>query len=204
MSGLFDILEIGSKGLYTAQTAIEVTGHNIANANTEGFSRQRVIIVEGSPITTIPGQLGTGVMVQSITRFRDEFLDYQIRVQSASYGFYTKTSEFYDRLELVFSDSLDPLGSSSSENTSTGLNSILGQFFDAFQDLSLEPESSANRSLVLEQAITTAENFQTMKNQLTQLQSDLNEEIVDTIEVINDLTRKIAAFKRADCPCRSG
>ena len=194
MSGLFDILEIGSRALFGSQLGLEVTGNNIANANTEGYSRQRVVFTEGLPRNTIPGMLGTGVAVEAIERYRDEFIDMQIRVQSTSYGFYAKASEVYDRLEIVFYDSLDPLGDQPSDYDSVGLNANFSLFFNIFQDLSLEPESGSNRIQAIEQGNTLAENFQSMYRQLEQLQSDLNTEILDNIDSINGIASEIASL----------
>ena len=194
MSGLFDILEIGSRALFGSQLGLEVTGNNIANANTEGYSRQRVVFTEGIPRNTVPGMLGTGVAVAAIERYRDEFIDMQIRVQNTSYGFYAKSSEVYDRLEITFYDSLDVLGDQPSDYDSVGLNANFSLFFNIFQDLALEPESGSNRIQAIEQGNTLAENFQNMYRQLEQLQSDLNIEILDNIDNINGIASEIAAL----------
>ena len=93
MSGLFSTFNIAKSGLNTAQTTIDVTSHNVANANTEGYSRQRAEIVTSKPFggnamgsSIQPGQLGTGAQVQAIERVRDSFLDYQVRGESSVKG----------------------------------------------------------------------------------------------------------------------
>ena len=83
MSTLFGILETGARALFSAQIGLNVTGHNMANASTEGFSRQRVNFAATAPTTTALGALPTGVEVQSVTRLRDQFIDFQIREQSS-------------------------------------------------------------------------------------------------------------------------
>lgn len=92
-AGLFDTFTIGKRGLNVNQSAINTTSHNIANANTQGYSRQRSVIETTRPFggmskfdTSGPGQVGTGAEVTTIQRIRDYFIDYQVRNENGSLG----------------------------------------------------------------------------------------------------------------------
>ena len=94
-SGLFSIFHTARTGMTTQQQGLSVTNHNIANANTPGYSRQRAEIVTNKPFSNPtmnsyigPGQIGTGSQVATIRRVRDEFLDYQIRQETSTLGKY--------------------------------------------------------------------------------------------------------------------
>jgi flagellar hook-associated protein 1 FlgK len=86
MSGLFQGLEIGKRSLLTQQLGMFTTGHNIANVNTPGFSRQRVLMSSTQPLDLPDGRIGTGVTALSINQLRDTFLDFQFRREANSLG----------------------------------------------------------------------------------------------------------------------
>lgn len=192
MVSLNSIFEIGARALFAQQSAINTTGHNIANANTEGFSRQRVRLETSTPLDFVPGQFGTGVQAVAVERIRDEFIDNQIRTQATSNGFFSSQREIMDRLEVVFSDPLNPVSDSLTSTAQSGLNSSLSSLFDAWQELSLNPESAAIRSNLREQAMTATEAFNLVERELTQLGEDVNETIGNKIDDINSLAAQIA------------
>ena len=86
MSSLLGLLDIGGSGLLSHQKAIQVTGHNIANVNTPGYSRQRANLVAKPPMANGPGQAGTGVNVTEIQRIYDRFLGVQINSEHQDLG----------------------------------------------------------------------------------------------------------------------
>ena len=92
MSGLFSTFGIATRGMSTQQKAIDVTAHNISNANTDGYSRQRAEIETARPQSIgNAGQMGMGANVASVDRVRDSFLDFQTRAENNSYGIYNET-----------------------------------------------------------------------------------------------------------------
>ena len=108
MSGLFYTFNIFKSGMGAQQTAINVTAHNISNADTEGYSRQRATMVTSRPIgmtslnsTAGPGMIGTGVKVDEVSRARDIFLDVQLRNEFATYGNYAAREEFLSNIEVM-------------------------------------------------------------------------------------------------------
>ena len=135
-------LNIARLGMQAQQKALEVTAHNIANANTPGYSRQ---VAHMSPTSaqayTQKGMLGSGVLVDQITRIRDEFLERQIRHEQHTLGQWEARSTYLSQIEQIF---LEP--------TENGFNAVLSTFFDSWQELSLNPESSSARTALLENA----------------------------------------------------
>jgi flagellar hook-associated protein 1 FlgK len=79
MAGINNIMDIAWSGLFTRQKALEITSHNIANADTPGFHRQEAILETSTPIGDVLGQIGTGVDIAQIRRFKDDLLDLQVR-----------------------------------------------------------------------------------------------------------------------------
>lgn len=185
MVTLFGIFQIGSRALFAQQTALSVTGNNIANVNTPGYSRQRVNLVTTPDIDIPPQPLGTGVRVVSIDRFRSDFLDLQIRNERSNLGYYVKLVNTYGQMETIFSDPITLPASSLEDTAEAGLNATLIRFFDSLQELSLEPESTAVRSAVRETAITLSATFNLMERQLSDLRKNLNKEIHTKVSEIN-------------------
>ncbi|MCA9441998.1 MAG: flagellar hook-associated protein FlgK [Candidatus Omnitrophica bacterium] len=193
MVTLFGIFEVGSRGLAAQQNGLDITGHNISNANTEGYSRQRANLASSVPLNLTPGAIPTGVEVQSITRLRDEFLDFQIRQQSSLAGFFGENEDVYGQIQVILQDPLNPIAELLEESASAGgINSLLKRFFSAFQELAGNPESFAVRATVRETATTLATSLNVIHDSLTQYQSDLNREIGATVKQINGIAEQIA------------
>ncbi|MBV4428336.1 flagellar hook-associated protein FlgK [Clostridium tyrobutyricum] len=178
MPGLFSIFNTAKSGLFSQQTAINVTSHNIANANTDGYSRQRANMVTTTPYTMPSmdgaagaGQLGTGVTVESIQRIRDSFLDYQFRVQNSISGQYSAQDKVLSQVENVLN-----------EPTDTSISSLLSGFFTSWQSLS---KSSQNASTVAQQAYQLTNDLNNVSSQLTKIKSDTNTELKSTIVTVN-------------------
>ncbi|MBV4445931.1 flagellar hook-associated protein FlgK [Clostridium tyrobutyricum] len=178
MPGLFSIFNTAKSGLFSQQTAINVTSHNIANANTDGYSRQRANMVTTTPYTMPSmdgaagaGQLGTGVTVESIQRIRDSFLDYQFRVQNSISGQYSAQDKILSQVENAFH-----------EPTDTSISSLLSGFFTSWQNLS---DSSQNASTVAQQAYQLTNDLNNVSSQLTKIKSDTNTDLKSTIGTVN-------------------
>jgi flagellar hook-associated protein 1 FlgK len=179
-------LHLASKALQAHQRAMDVTGHNIANANTEGYSRQIVDYTASTPLPPIFNgvtslQFGTGVELSQIRRARNQFLDGQVRLQNWIEGYSQAKSEILSQVEDVLHEPSD-----------TGLSSTINTFFNAWQELTTDAESTAARSNLRESARTMTVAFQDTARQLGQMQSDLNESVKDTVSEINSFTKQIA------------
>ncbi len=183
-------LNTGLRALTAAQIALDTAAHNTANANTDGYSRQRVHLVAGDPYSIpavnrsgLPGQIGTGVSVATIERVRDAFLDLQIRDQVAVGGDWDTRRDELAKVEALFP-----------EPSASGLGSLLGRFWDAWEDLAGDPTSTAARAALVEQAGTLASRINRDARQLATLVSDVNAQVAVQVDVVNDLAVRIAAL----------
>src|SRR3972149_5640440 len=104
MSSIYDILNIGKSGMMAQQAAVQVTANNIANVNTEGYSRQEVIFEEGTPLNSTPGQAGTGVNAAAIRRKYDSFLEGQLTDSRETLGNLEAQKSAISKIEDYFYD----------------------------------------------------------------------------------------------------
>lgn len=179
----FHGLEMARQALSTQQSALYTTGHNIANANTEGYTRQRVNFETLSPYPQasrnrpqIPGQMGTGVEPGSVQRIRNQFLDNQFRNENSTSGYWATKSEALSRMENVLNEPSD-----------TGLSTTIDQFWQSLQDLAVNPENSGARSVVLQRGQALAETFNYLSDSLTNIRTDLQTQIETTVKDANTL-----------------
>lgn len=198
MRSTFHSIETAKRALFAQQTALATTGHNVANANTEGYTRQRADMIASRPIeaygmthSTAKGQIGTGVEVESITRIREKFLDDQIRNEYKSLGQWTIQSDTLSKLEAIMNEPSD-----------TGLRSVMDKFWNAWSDLSKDPESATGHKIVREAAISLMDALNHMSKQLDDLSSDLttniNVKAADMQSKLNsvaELNREIARLE---------
>jgi flagellar hook-associated protein 1 len=169
MSGLFSTFNIARRGMNAQQAALQVTSHNVANANTEGYSVQRADLKTTQPFgmpslnsAAGPGQLGTGVEVSSITRSRDEFLDTSIRKETSTFNKYTAREEFLSAIESIFTEPSD-----------TGIASTMTKFWESWNALSTNPESSTARTLVADSSNALAHAIKHSYTQLEDLEVNI-------------------------------
>ncbi|MGR9048797.1 flagellar hook-associated protein FlgK [Halobacillus faecis] len=187
MGSTFHGLEVAKRGLFTQQSALYTTGHNIANANTEGYTRQRVNFEQTGPYPPasrnrpeIPGQVGSGVEAGSIERVRVGFLDQQYRGESSKSGYYDTRSNALGRLESVMN-----------EPSEDGLARTMDRFWQSLQDLSVNPEDSGARSVVRQRGQAVAETFNYLSNTIQSMQKDVKTEVGVTEKEINSLANQI-------------
>ncbi len=178
---LFGSLNLGTRGLYASQTAIDVTGQNISNANTEGYSRKRVNLQPDWRLDSSYGELGIGVEVKSVDRVRNTFLDRQIYEQMGDRGLQDQVNTTLKRLEDLFK-----------EPTDGSLNDKLGSFYDAWQDLANNPQELSAREAVKAATQDLTDMFHSLSLQMVDYRSKLDEQLQKEVEQINDLTSRIA------------
>ncbi|RDI40120.1 flagellar hook-associated protein FlgK [Falsibacillus pallidus] len=187
MTSTFHGLETARRGLVTQQNALYVTGHNISNANTPGFSRQRVNFVQTEPYPAaamnrpqIPGQMGTGVEAGSIQRVRESFLDYQYQGENNKLGYWSSRATSLSKMESIMN-----------EPSEDGLSAVMGQFWQSLQDLSVYPENQGTRSVVLERGQAVVDTFHYLHDSLTSIKDDLGNEVSVGLRDINSILKKI-------------
>lgn len=182
MSGLFSTFNIAKRGMNVQQRSIDVTSHNISNSNTPGYSRQRAKIETSRPqsMSGNVGQVGTGAQVAAIERVRDSFLDYQVRGETSTLGKYDVRSNFLYEVETIFN-----------EPSETGISSLMGKFFDSFQELSKQPSSSNARTVVAQQSAALADALNHTYTQLEKLQTNTQDLIRAGVTEANSLLEQV-------------
>jgi len=185
-SNIFSVLNTAKLGLLSQQLAIEVTGNNIANVETEGYSRQDVILESNTPRSISQGQLGTGVRVSGIERVFDQFLFQQILSEGDPTGNFRVRKDTFEQLEVLFN-----------ENQGRSLNSELSELFAAFQDLSSNPTGLPERAEVIGRAQSLASVFNNLGDGLFKIQRNIDAIVSDEVSKVNNLIDEIAKLNQA-------
>jgi len=178
---LFSALDIARSGMQAAQIQMDVAGHNIANVNKEGFSRQRVSLASRYPNYRTYGALGRGVDVQTVERLRDAFLDQVYRQQMPDLGSAEVRASYFGSIEDVFHESDD-----------SGLSSQINQFFSALNDFATNVESQPYRQSVVSEASALAATLREVDQRLELLRTNANEEVRNLVPEINAIAERIA------------
>lgn len=188
MTTIFSSLELGLRSLRAQSKSLDVTAHNIANANTPGYSRQRAELGTTSPyaipsMNTRPqaGQIGSGVEVKQIKQLRDHFLDQQLRHETTLLGGWDENKEIIQKLEVFLN-----------EPSEEGISNAINAFFSVLEDLTLNPESVAIRESLRQHGDILASTVNRVDYQLETFQKDLNETISFRVEEVNDMAERIA------------
>ncbi|MBW2632085.1 MAG: flagellar hook-associated protein FlgK [Deltaproteobacteria bacterium] len=170
MSGI-DALNIAKDSLLTHQTAINITGTNIANANTTGYSRQRAAFS-----TLVPS-----VEIAGIERIYDQFLGVQINGQANDLGDSEAKKDALGRIEMTFN-----------ETDGGGINELLNKFWCAWEDLSANPSGQAERQTLVSVSQSLSSMFRSYSNELLSAQDDANTRIPVLVSQVNDYASDIA------------
>jgi flagellar hook-associated protein 1 FlgK len=192
MIGLSAGLEIARKALSAYQLAISVYGNNIANVDTPGYSRKRLELEETNPVALGFGRVGLGVDTEAIRRMRDTFLDSAYWKENANYGKYESLEQTLSEIEMVFAEPSD-----------VGLGTLLQEFWDAWQELANQPESTSARTVVTGRASSLCKSLNEMSSRLDSLRETADLEISSYVGEINSLATRIAFLNaqivRAEC-----
>ncbi|MGL5616287.1 MAG: flagellar hook-associated protein FlgK [Sarcina sp.] len=179
---LFSTLNVGRSGMFTAQQNLNVTSHNVSSVNTPGFSKQRAVITtnRAQSMANGVGQVGTGSQVQAIERVRDHFLDYQVRNENSIFGTYDMRSSYLSQVEGVFNEPSD-----------TGIAKLMSKFFDSWQELSKQPQSSNNRTVVAQQTLALTDALNHTAKRLQELRVNAQNEIKNSVNDINSMLNQL-------------
>lgn len=186
MSGLFNTLNTANKGLMASQTALHTTGHNISNANTPGFSRQRVELKADLAFNYAGvGQLGTGVKMESVIRMVNKYVSKQIRQENSTLQEFASKAEVMEQLEVIFNEPSD-----------TSLNTDIGKMFDSWVELSKNPEMLTSKTIVVERSKTLADTFNHMMKQIDALEAETTGMIKKNVTDFNATIDKLESLNR--------
>ena len=182
--GLRSIFDIGRKGLRTNLAGLDVTGNNIANVNTEGYSREKIQFKPSHSMKTPYGVFGTGAEIEGVNRVRDAIVDRQIRTQSSPMGEYEVLENLYTQIENIFNE----------PNAEYGIRTQIERLFNSFYELANDPESGTARNIVYSQAQVLSEVINRIDQQLTTLSDDIGFEINQKVDEINNISARIASL----------
>lgn len=184
-TNIFGSLHLGRRSMAAHQAVVNTTGHNLANAATPGYSRQRAELV--------PPATGGGVDLRQIQRIRDRFLDLSLLTEQQTLGKSEAQDALLRRLESVFND---PPGA--------GLSAMLDQVFQGFQELSVSPTDQTLRTAVKDKAELLTATFAAQRARVDQIKDDLTTEIQQRVTSANSLLTEIAEMHRQIIAARNG
>ena len=186
MASIFNALHIGYSGLNAAQIGIDTTGHNISNAETEGYTRQRVVTSEAQPVSITPGQRGNGTQISEITRVFDTFV----------YNRYTTAAQNKDYSDTM-KKNLEELSTYFPDISNVGIKEDLKNYFDSWQLLASNPSNTAVKVALAQQAQTLSQHIAQTRSQISTLQNSLDDQIKVNIDEVNQLGEQIAGLNKA-------
>lgn len=181
MVGLFGTLGTATSGLNANQTALQTASHNIANTNTDGYSRQRVGLHTQNPYSMAGvGTIGTGVRVANVQRITDEFIAGQVRQSNSKYQAQAQKADTLGQLESI-------LG----EPSSSGLMNAMNVLNDSWTKLANNPELDTAKTLVVENANSFLDILHNISNQTSQLRSDTTDSIAKSTLDFNEKIKQL-------------
>jgi flagellar hook-associated protein 1 FlgK len=181
MASIFDV---GSSALTSLQRAISTTGNNIANVNTEGYSRQEVELASRNPEYIGGLALGTGVEVSSIRRAYDQFLTQDVRTRTSSSAYFELYGTTASQIDNLMAD------------PATSISSAMDNFFAAMEAVANNPTSQPERQVMLSEAETLANRFNYVDARLSELAENMNEQMSVYVVDINQYAEDIAQLNQ--------
>ena len=181
-------IELGKRSLQNFKTALEVTGHNINNVATKGYSRQRVVMRTFDKPLESPGlnraersgQLGQGAEITTIERLRDQFIDSKIMTELGIDGYWKTKSNYLKQLDSIYN-----------EPGNVNLRNDLDAFWDAWQEMSINPVERGTRLVLIERAERVNNSINQLFNQMNNMRNNLNELVANKVDRINNISSAI-------------
>jgi flagellar hook-associated protein 1 len=187
MQSTFSGLELGKRGIMGHQRALQTVGHNLTNASTEGYSRQRVELHATPPLyrpglnrAETPGMIGQGVDIARIERVRDGLLDKRIITALGDESYWQTRERYMLQMEQVYN-----------EPGESSVRTLMDRFWDGWQELSLYPDQRAAREAVLQRGEALVEGIRTRYQSLDRIRTMVEDEIRGNVKQINTLIADI-------------
>lgn len=180
-----DLFSIGRSSLRTSKRSLETTSHNIANSNTEGYSRQVITTETNAPIGAGKNVYGTGVNVRSVKRSHDALVEKKLNHSLSQNHFDKERGSKLGQVEEIFN-----------EINSDGMNKVLNRFFNSFRELSNQPENEVVRSIVRENAGIVVEDFKRISDSITGVKENIDASLTAAVSDINAQANRIAELNR--------
>jgi flagellar hook-associated protein 1 FlgK len=195
MAGLFDTLNLGANSLATYRKAIDVTGHNLANVNTEGYTRQRLLIEATTVDGGAWGPIGTGSEAAKIVQLQHQSAGKQLQTEASIEGSLSVKQDSLQQALVFLQESIDRNGASGT-NTK-GISQGLADFFAAAQSVATNPGSTAEREVMLQKAQELATKFNNADSRLATLQQGLSDRVTSDAGQVNGLLQDIAKMNES-------
>ncbi len=183
---LFSALNTSNSGLKASEVAISTAGHNIANANNEYYTRQRVITSASTPLNTGVIEIGTGVSITSIVRIHDEFVYNRLKDSATSLSYDSFTKKSLEEVSQYFPD-LDGVG----------IGVDLQNYFSAWNDLASNANDGAQKIALVQNAQTLATNLASTRENVRALQDSINGQLKTNVDELNRIGKEIANLNKA-------
>ncbi|QSZ42389.1 flagellar hook-associated protein FlgK [Sulfurimonas aquatica] len=183
---LFNTLHTGYTGLNAAQVGINTTGHNIANAETEGYTRQRVVTSAATPINSRIGNIGNGTDVQDIKRVFDNFVFDRFSTVSAEKEYSQFEQQTLEQLSTYFP-----------EIDGVGIKNDLSEYYNMWQTFADNPGNDSIKVALSQQTQTLTRHINDTQDQVVKLQSQLDDQLSATINQVNDLAKQLAEVNKS-------
>lgn len=187
MPGLFGIYGSASQSLLAFQNAMATVGHNVANAGTPGFHRQRVELATNNPQATQWGGLGAGVRIDTIHRIEDRFIEQAIERELPVLSRFEARASTLKQAELVFGEPSDE----------GGLTAILDRFFTSWDDLASNPEDLGARQSVVQDGISLATSVAASRERLFDQQQNITQELERSVDDANRLASELVTLNQS-------
>ena len=194
MRATFFGLEIGKTGLTTAQFGLDVTGHNISNLDTDGYTRQRIVSTAYDPFATIgkfapvgQGLVGGGVRVQILDQIRSAYLDRRFRTENTAYSYWEQRTQSLTYIQSFFDN----------VNEKTSINYSMSAFFESMKSVSHDPVSGAPRTLMQTAAMDLVQQLNMIYDGLIDFQKVENRAVETKIGDINRMAVDLAELNKA-------
>lgn len=181
--GVSAAMSIATRALLVSQGAMDVHSHNMSNIDTEGYSRQELIIQAAPTYRSGFGEIGTGVEAQGITRLHDSALTRNLIDKTGDMAMWESEQDIIWTIETIFNESLDQ-----------GLNKAFSEFWNAWQEVGNNPEGYPERINLLESSQALTNGIANMRQDFDNLKVDLNSSITETLEEVNVITHEIASL----------
>ena len=189
MRSTFAGLNTVVRGIYANQASLDTVGHNVTNANTDGYSRQQVGVVSSRPEIIYGGagmlQVGTGVTVQSVTRARDEFLDQRYWKENSSLGYGNSVNDYLQKVEGVFQEPSD-----------TGVQTVLNKFWQAIQTVGSNPSDVGSRTALRQRGVEMVDAVKQAETQLSDMIGDMNSVLDIKVDKVNQITSEMLSLNK--------
>ena len=184
--GISSTLFTAKEALRSNLTAINVTGANIANINTPGYTRLKPVFETTGAIDIMSARDQAGVKIADVERVYDKFLEYEIVKKQSSVASYSAQQDLLQRVEIVLN-----------ENSGGGINDALNAFFNAWGNLSTDPSDKARRDLVVTAGTNLAYLFNERSEALTNIQLSADDRISDTVSELNGYLKQMATYNKS-------